>query len=93
MLFRPRLRTLAAVGVGAALAYLWDPDQGPDRRARLGEQLRGLTQGTGADATSPWIDPAAPTPTEVRSAATGGPAVTAEPEEPAVLTTTGVNGS
>jgi hypothetical protein len=77
-MFRPRLRTIAAAGIGAAAAYLWDPENGPARRAKLSEQLRSLTQGTGADATSPWIDTASVPPSEVRNAATGGPAVTPE---------------
>jgi hypothetical protein len=77
-MFRPRLRTIAAAGIGAAAAYLWDPENGPERRAKLSEQLRGLTQGAGADATSPWIDTGTVPPSEVRNAATGGPAVTPE---------------
>jgi hypothetical protein len=77
-MFRPRLRTIAAAGIGAAAAYLWDPDQGPERRARLSEQLRALTQGAGTDATTPWIDTASTPPSDVRNAATGGPAATSE---------------
>jgi hypothetical protein len=77
-MLRPRLRTIAAAGIGAAAAYLWDPDHGPERRAKLSEQLRALTQGVGTDATTPWIDTSATPPSEVRNAATGGPAVTLE---------------
>jgi hypothetical protein len=77
-MFRPRLRTIAAAGLGAAAAYLWDPDHGPERRARLSEQLRAFTQGAGTDATTPWIDTDATPPSEVRNAATGGPAVTSD---------------
>ena len=39
-----RTRTLLALGVGgaagAAITHLFDPDQGPARRARLGDQAR-----------------------------------------------------
>jgi hypothetical protein len=77
-MFRPRLRTIAAAGIGAAAAYLWDPERGTERRAKLSEQIKGFTQGAGTDATTPWIDTTATTPGEVRNAATGGPAVTAD---------------
>lgn len=86
-MFRPRIRTIAAAGIGAAAAYFWDPIQGPERRAKVSEQLRAFTQGTGTDATTPWIDSSSTTPSEVRNAATGGPATTADRAEGgAVLT-------
>ena len=91
-MFRPRLRTLAAAGIGAAAAYLWDPDQGPERRAKLSEQLRSLTQGTGTDATTPWIDQSAPPPSEIRNAATGGPAVTEDSVADQVPVSSSTNG-
>lgn len=55
-MFRPRIRTLAAVGIGAAAAYLWDPENGQERRDRLSDQLRSLTAGTSQEAISPWVD-------------------------------------
>jgi len=91
-MFRPRLRTIAAVGVGATVAYLWDPDHGVERRAKLSEQLRSLTQSTGAEATTPWIDTAAVPPSEVRNAATGGPAVSADQVDGAAVLSGSTNG-
>lgn len=92
-MFRPRLRTLAVAGVGAALAYLFDPENGPERRAKLSEQLRSFTEGAGGDATTPWADGAATPPSEVRNAATGGPALTDEAVAAATPVVTGANGT
>ena len=37
------LSVLATLGVGAGLAYLFDPDQGPRRRAQLRDKVAGAT--------------------------------------------------
>lgn len=67
-LFHP-VRTLAAAATGAAVAYLFDPEQGEKRRAEVTGQLRtqfervkpasGVTETTGAESPDPEkVDPA-----------------------------------
>ena len=65
-MFRPRIRTLLAAGIGAAAAYLWDPEQGEQRRAKITEQFRSMTASTGQSTLGPWTDTPAtdPAPTD-----------------------------
>lgn len=70
-MFRPRLpriRTLAAFGLGAAAAYFWDPEHGPERRARFSDQVRAYTEGAGPDPATPWIERTGGDPTVVDAA-------------------------
>jgi hypothetical protein len=43
---------LGGIGIGAALMYLFDPDRGRGRRARLGDQIAGTANRLGDAAGS-----------------------------------------
>lgn len=70
LFFHP-IRTITAGAVGAAAAYLFDPEQGTQRRERLNEQIKsqienvrngggadgGMSSASGNTATADSLDP------------------------------------
>jgi len=76
---RGGIATGMAMAVGAAIQYLWDPQEGRSRRARLTDQLSAKMRDRGAGVTAPMRGKARVARDKVRGRAqqaaqsTGGP--------------------